>query len=712
MPRAALTVLVAAALAAGAPAQTLDYTTTWLGNTYGGGAKWVQNFIEGLYVAPDGTCYAASGWDEACREFGIYKGGNVVGNCADTHGWGTGGGPAVTASDRYLFIAHSHGNEGGNLKGEKYPPKGFTWFGVSRRTLDGKPAPFDGGRGRFGDMCILHQAPEKADAQARGLAVDAKGRLYVSDPSDGAIKVFDAASMSPVAHWKAARPGPLALDSKGTLWVLQAETADAGAAPCVRRYAADGRPMPQTVAFAKDQVPTAIAIHRKTGALLVTDNGPAQQVLVYTNIDRAPRPSGTVGVKGGLWADPVPGRAGPDRLAGPMGVGTDAAGNLYVGCNTPAGGSVLRAFTPNTRLMWELLGLEFVDAADTDPATDGADVFTTECRYTLDWSKSGPGRQWTWRSMTVDPFRYPDDPRLHEKHHDFTDVLFRRVQDRPLLVVRGMFQHAMVIYRLDGETAVPSAMFAKGPYRNGAWKDVPQPEKGRWIWRDSSGDGRFQREEFLEADGVREPESWAWWMDTRGDVWQGDQDGKEPIRHYPLQGFDAHGNPIYSRAASVTCPMPEPLTHLLRMEYHPETDVMYLTGHTKDRPKTGGEWGQVGTEILRFDGWSTGNRTPRWRAALPYDPPKNVSCKSFATAGDYAFAVECRNARVLVFDAGTGREVGQMTPGPEVAKESGWVDFPDAIRAFRRKGGEYLVFVEEDAKAKIIVYRWKPKAAK
>jgi hypothetical protein len=46
-----------------------------------------------------------------------------------------------------------------------------------------------------------------------------------------------------------------------------------------------------------------------------------------------------------------------------------------------------------------------------------------------------------------------------------------------------------------------------------------------------------------------------------------------------------------------------------------------------------------------------------------------------------------------------------MTPGPEVARESGWVDFPDAIRAFQRKNGEYLVFVEEDAKAKIIVYR-------
>jgi hypothetical protein len=48
-----------------------------------------------------------------------------------------------------------------------------------------------------------------------------------------------------------------------------------------------------------------------------------------------------------------------------------------------------------------------------------------------------------------------------------------------------------------------------------------------------------------------------------------------------------------------------------------------------------------------------------------------------------------------------------MTPGPEVGKESGWVDIPDGIRAYKRTNGEYLVFVEEDAKGKIIVYRWK-----
>jgi hypothetical protein len=29
----------------------------------------------------------------------------------DTHGWGTGGGRAIVASNNYIFIAHSQGNE-------------------------------------------------------------------------------------------------------------------------------------------------------------------------------------------------------------------------------------------------------------------------------------------------------------------------------------------------------------------------------------------------------------------------------------------------------------------------------------------------------------------------------------------------------------------------------------------------------------------------
>jgi hypothetical protein len=74
-------------------------------------------------------------------------------------------------------------------------------------------------------------------------------------------------------------------------------------------------------------------------------------------------------------------------------------------------------------------------------------------------------------------------------------------------------------------------------------------------------------------------------------------------------------------------------------------------------------------------------------------------------AGDKVFAVTVFTAEVYIYNAETGAFEMKLSPGQEVAGESGWVDIPYGLRAFRRQNGEYLVFVEEDAKAKIIMYR-------
>ena len=49
-------------------------------------------------------------------------------------------------------------------------------------------------------------------------------------------------------------------------------------------------------------------------------------------------------------------------------------------------------------------------------------------------------------------------------------------------------------------------------------------------------------------------------------------------------------------------------------------------------------------------------------------------------------------------------------PGETVGgnKNTGWMDVMTGITAHRRQDGEYLVFVEEDYKAKVLLYRWKP----
>jgi hypothetical protein len=106
--------------------------------------------------------------------------------------------------------------------------------------------------------------------------------------------------------------------------------------------------------------------------------------------------------------------------------------------------------------------------------------------------------------------------------------------------------------------------------------------------------------------------------------------------------------------------------------------------------------------MVQFDTWSK-KPTLRYRVNLPYKPD-SMLMESLHEAGDLIFIVDCKLANVFVYDKKTGKDLGTMKPGPEVQSESGWVDFRDVLRATRLKDGSYLVFVEEDYKAKVMVY--------
>jgi len=82
--------------------------------------------------------------------------------------------------------------------------------------------------------------------------------------------------------------------------------------------------------------------------------------------------------------------------------------------------------------------------------------------------------------------------------------------------------------------------------------------------------------------------------------------------------------------------MPAEFAQIERIKYFPDTDVMYIGGYTADRPKSGTEWGIVGTEIVRYDNWST-NKNVRWRVALPLYAPAakpTTRVKAMDVAGD------------------------------------------------------------------------------
>lgn len=139
-----------------ATASGFEYTTSWVGNTIGKGKLRVQNNIEAMYVTANGLIYTNSIWDENGGEAGIYENGKPIAFLEDLHGWYRLGGRAVTANNKYIYVAMSQGSLRGEKGGDKdsYPPQDKTWYCVRRYNLQGKPIAFT--RGKVGTkVCWL-----------------------------------------------------------------------------------------------------------------------------------------------------------------------------------------------------------------------------------------------------------------------------------------------------------------------------------------------------------------------------------------------------------------------------------------------------------------------------------------------------------------------------------------------------------------------------
>ena len=170
------------------PLANISYKTSWIGNTFGGGSKWVQIQISAMYVASDGTVYTNSVWDEAGREAGIYKDGDAIAKASNLHGWGRTGGEAVTANSKYLYLAMTQGAIDRIIL-QDYPPSQTNWYCVRRYNLSGEPAPFAGGRGYDKSMLIV-----STSGQVTGLA-NAGNELYVTDPRTNRLHIDESETM-------------------------------------------------------------------------------------------------------------------------------------------------------------------------------------------------------------------------------------------------------------------------------------------------------------------------------------------------------------------------------------------------------------------------------------------------------------------------------------------------------------------------------------
>jgi hypothetical protein len=443
--------------------------------------------------------------------------------------------------------------------------------------------------------------------------------------------------------------------------------------------------------------PTALAL-ANSGQLMVADSltGPRQQVLFYDVADPDhPRLTRVFGERGGIGSG-TPGEVTPTKFWGIRGMGMDAAGNLYVAMSEM--GTVLRKFSPDGKMLWQLYGLCFVDLACADPSTDGRDVWGVQEHYVMDYSKPA-GREANWVGYSLDRHRYPDDPRglmfvKQQGEHGLTSPQIVYLKGKRFLFVGGMFASNFIdIFRYDGEIAVPSGLILQwgNDLYNTDLKWPPNKPPGTSIWRDTNGDGDYEASEFAANTDRVQPGPF--WVDNKGNIWMA-----YGFFRYDFQGLDAKGNPIYRGDKITVLDKPQGVNKVARVVYLDDSDTLVVADEGSDMRHIG--------KVFICPRYLAGNRQ-----TVSFASGAGSEAGCVAAAGDYVFTGGWKaRCRIWVNRLSDGAELGAFDPGPTVGgvENTGWMDILTGISAFQRSNGEYLVFVEEDYKAKVLLYRWKP----
>lgn len=443
--------------------------------------------------------------------------------------------------------------------------------------------------------------------------------------------------------------------------------------------------------------PMALAL-ANDGQLMVADSqtSPRQQVLFYDVSDlKNPKLTRAFGDYGGIGSG-KPGEITPTKFWGIRGIGMDAAGNLYVAMSEM--GTVLRTFSPQGKLVWELHGEFFCDVACADPADDAQSVWGIQERYAMDWSQP-PGRDSRWVSYTLDRHQYPNDPRgltyvKQNGEHGLTSPQIVYLNGRRFLFVGGMFASNFInIFRFDGEMAIPSGLilqWGNNLYRT-EQKWPPHKPAGASIWRDLNGDGDCQPDEF--APNTPHVHPGPFWVDRKGNIWMA-----YGFFRYDFQGLDAKGNPIYTADKITVLDKPDGVNKIARVVYLDDSDTLIVAEEGRDMRHI--------SRVFVCRGYLAGGRK-----TVSFAPGAGPQAGCVAVAGGYVFTGGWKErGRIWINRLSDGAEVGVFDPGPTVGgvENTGWIDLLTGINAFKRSTGEYLVFVEENYKAKSLIYRWKP----
>lgn len=712
----------------------LEYTTSWIGNTFGGNStgpdmdmRHVVLDMNDIYVTSDGRVFTNTGWDEGGRPVSIFKDGNLISplsNANNSPNWSNAGGSAIAVDGNYIYAAQSTG------VGATPPCAGDApGNGCGINILDAKTMVNTGLA--FSDSSLY------LEGNILGM-VASRGKLYVTEWDYNQVAVYDLATLSLSNEFAVTNPVRIAVDSAGGIWVSHRNPGPDPATAAgnvydineerglarIDHYDADGHWL-NALYLPKGGEVGAIHITAED-TMLVADNGPDLNVKIYANISTAPILAGTFGEKGGVYAGPVPGQTGPMRFRGMTGIGTDRMGNIYIsqsgaGLNLPGGesghGVQLQSYSPWGSLNWEVHALDWISLGTPDPHSE-SNFYDAYHHYKMDYSQP-PGKEATLVADTHDRFLYPNDIRVTNPNGASRGEI-HYINGHKFLFVVPQDAVWMAIYRFDvdqngSEIPVPCGGFDYGSAGGGAWQDwAIQPLNGEFIWRDLKGDGQMASGDFLEPPNDLHRDGDNFFVDTNGDVWQVNYQGEYPpyessihIRRYLFQGLDQFGSPIYDfkhmMIYSVPTDFPD-FTTVGNMVFQPNSEggTLYVWG-------SGVVDGVSAPVMARYDNWDKGNRKARWVTDIPWNDADWLP-SGFTVAGNFVFVDYWAAHYNSVYDATTGVWLGQFTPGNDVGGPTvvGNTDMSEPNFAYQRKNGEILLFQEEDYQSKILMYRWTP----
>lgn len=469
--------------------------------------------------------------------------------------------------------------------------------------------------------------------------------------------------------------------------------------------------------------PTALCYDSVNDRLLVGENGPDQNIRIYTGLVSGTAPAipactGTFGQSvfsgstPGLAVDPAAG--GEARFFAICGVGLDGSGNIYVSTN-----GNLKAFTPSGSLLWKVQGLDFCNDGDFDHSVDAPDIWTPQHHYAMDYSGNTPGGEWTIKSYLWNDFVWGPEPRAAA-----SCAVYRKINGTPILFTAGQGSAGELrMYRFVGEQIVPCGMLGRTGTVNGVN-----------LWVDYNGNGIMEDNEITVTDFWTHGIYGSFDVATDGSVYStfGNYSTRPPyIAKLIFGGFNSYGCPLYTVGSAVAVPSNSGFGGggvYPRVRYAGDTaggtDTLFVLAAT--HPLAGGTTGggtqyNYGATLACYDNWNT-SPTLRFSTVLP-DPDNNANMTygqnyanvsapfyymGFDVANGMSFISELWGA-IHVIDS-NGNPVTKILPGPEIDGGCAYEDDCIGTTAhYNPTTRQYYICQENSGyQEKMNFYRWSP----